>query len=312
MRPRVVVPACVAALVALTLLIVPATRHGISSLGGHPATVGNQSPLPESAHVVAQAPPPPPRLITPDDPGWDTIAKDIDVPKGASFFAWAFLDRASGRVIGSDNSDTGTNTTESMVKPWIASDYLRRLDQAGKKPSKTVLHELTLMIVDSNDNMAQKYYLLGGADADMQRMVAMCGLSHTSVHHNRWALTRMTPRDVLKYGTCVADGTAAGPHWTSWILDTMKHVRGGVKDQISVEVQGGRWGIIDGIPDNLVDGTSIKNGWTQYWDGTGWHVNCMAVNDAWIMSVMVRIGTLQQAADSCAGVAHALTVTPAI
>jgi hypothetical protein len=140
----------------------------------------------------------------------------------------------------------------------------------------------------------------------------MCGLTNTKIFPYWWSKTQMPPQDAVRYGACVASGRAAGTKWTPWILDTMRHVVGGVNDQVSVQVQGGRWGIIDGLPANLVATTSIKNGWTQY--GDGWHVNCLAINPAWILNVMVRVpGTrLQPAADVCASVARQLTVTPEI
>src|SRR5438552_1586761 len=111
--------------------------------------------------------------------------------------------------------------------PALGPRDLRRLDAAGKSPSDTVLSELTLMIIDSNDNMAEKYYEAGGSNAVMQRMISMCGLTHTKIFPYWWAKTQMSPQDAVRYGLCVANGTAAGPKWTPWLLETMKHVRGG-------------------------------------------------------------------------------------
>jgi hypothetical protein len=196
-----------------------------------------------------------------------------------------------------------------MVKAWIAADYLRQQAAAGKTPSAATLQELTLMIIDSNDDMAEKYYELDGSNAVIQRLISMCGLTHTTIYPYWWSKTQMSPQDAVKYGLCVANGTAAGPQWTKWILDTMKNVRGGVNDQVSVEQQGGRWGIIDGLPGNLVAGTSIKNGWTGGYSD-GWHVNCLAINDAWVLNVMTRVSSLQAGANVCASVAKQLTYTP--
>jgi hypothetical protein len=166
------------------------------------------------------------------------------------------------------------------------------------------------MIIDSNDDMAQKYYELGGANAVIQRMISMCGLTHTKIFPYWWAKTQMSPQDAIKYGLCVANGTAAGPKWTPWLLETMKHVRGGVADQISVTRQGGHWGIVDGLPPELAKTVSIKNGWTAYPDG--WHVNCLAIEQDWILNVMVRIGSLQAAANACRSVAQQLVYSPDI
>jgi hypothetical protein len=141
-------------------------------------------------------------------------------------------------------------------------------------------------------------------------MISMCGLTHTRIYPYWWSKTQMSPQDAVKYGLCVGNGKAAGPKWTPWLLETMKHVRGGVNDQISVARQGGHWGIIDGLPPELVSTVSIKNGWTAY--GDGWHVNCLAIQPDWILNVMVRIGSLQAAANACRSVAQQLTYNPDI
>jgi hypothetical protein len=202
-----------------------------------------------------------------------------------------------------------------MVKAWITGDYLRTQDQKGQTPSPSVLNELTLMIINSNDDIAQKYYVLDGGDADMTRMIKMCGLAQTTITSGLWAETNMTAEDAVTYGKCIADGVAAGPKWTPWLLDTMKHVQGAANYQPSVQVQGGRWGIVDGLPANLVPDTSIKNGWTYYWND-GWHVNCLAINPAWVLSVMVRVQgnsiVPSVPAGVCQSVAQQLTVTPEV
>ena len=308
MRPRWVLMTWIAAVVGVALLAVPATRNALSTVGVRSRAIASgvtsSSSDARAVKIVTQAPPPPPTLRAP------AAASSVKGPGNASFFSWAFLDRKTGTITGSANSATGTNSTESMVKAFITGDYLRRQDAAGKTPSDAVLGELTLMIIDSNDDMAEKYYELDGSNAVMQRMISMCGLTHTKIFPYWWAKTQMSPQDAVRYGLCVANGTAAGPKWTPWLLETMKHVRGGVDDQISVQKQGGRWGIIDGLPPALAGQVSIKNGWTAY--GDGWHVNCMAIAPDWILNVMVRIGTLQGGANTCKSVATQLIYNPDI
>jgi len=231
-------------------------------------------------------------------------ARPIRIP-GASLFGWALLDRLSGAMAGSPNSGRVVNTVESMIKPWIAADYLRRLAD-GRSPAADVLNELARMIVDSNDPAAEKYYQIGGGDAVVRRLIEVCRLSRVSIEPTKWSQTEMTPQAAARYGACLADGRAAGSTWTPWVLDTMKKVRGEVSDQISGAVQGGRWGIIDGLPADLADEVSIKNGWTSYLDG--WHVNCLALHRDWSLAVMLRMPSLRSAARACEDVARALVV----
>jgi hypothetical protein len=288
----------------MTLLAVPTTRASLTTLASRSRAAAGFGPdQPSTAQIVAQAAPPPPTLRAPANPA------SITSGGKTSFFSWALLDRKTGTVTGSANSATSTNSTESMVKAWITSDYLRQQAAAGTKPSDDVLNELTLMIVDSNDDMAEKYYRQDGANAVLQRMISMCGLTHTTLKPFYWAQTQMSPQDAVKYGLCVANGTAAGPQWTTWVLDTMKRVRGGVNDQISVQKQGGRWGIIDGLPPELAANVSIKNGWTGGYPD-GWHINCMAIDTAWILNVMTRVSSLQSGANVCKAVAQQLVYLP--
>jgi hypothetical protein len=202
-----------------------------------------------------------------------------------------------------------TSTVESMIKPWIAADHLRRLDAAGRRPDGSTLNELTLMIVDSHDPFAEKYYQIGGGDAVIRRLASICGLKRVQIKSTLWSWTEMTPQEAARYGHCLADGRGANPRWTPWVLDTMKKVRGDVEDQVSGAVQGGQWGIIDGLPPDLAREVSIKNGWTLYRDG--WHVNCLAVHPDWTLAVMLRTRNgLRAGAEACRMVAAALVVDP--
>ncbi len=226
---------------------------------------------------------------------------------GASYSGWALLDRHTGQTTGSSDAATRGNTTESMIKPWLVADFLRRESEAGRQPSAEDLNQMTLVIVDSNDPLAESYYQRGGADAVLRRLVQICGLTNLVIKSNLWGMTTMTPLDAVRYGACLADGRAAGPQWTDWLLETMKQIRGSVAEQRSGAVQGGRWGIIDGLPNELAKDTSFKNGWTSYMDG--WHVNCLAIHPDWVLSVLMRTWkNLDEAAAGCASIATRLVV----
>ncbi|GAA4692760.1 serine hydrolase [Phytohabitans rumicis] len=202
------------------------------------------------------------------------------------FSAWALLDRSTGKITGSANL-TATNSTESMIKIWLVSDYLRRTAQ----PSAARLAQASTAIRDSDDNAAQALYEAGGGDAVVQRMISTCGLTDTSIARpGWWSYTQMSARDAVRLGDCVKNGTAAGPKWTAWVLKEMSQVRGTTAAEDQHETSGGgRWGIIDGLPDAVVkQGVGIKNGWTAIGADNNWHVNCLAVADDWVLAVMMR------------------------
>ena len=286
------------------LTLISGCAHGAQWIKPPEAGQTTTTTTPEVTASPTPPPPPPPppqRMVVPAN------AADLKAP-GAAYSSWAFLDRRTGTVSGSANFATGRNTLESMIKPWIAGDYLRRLAESGKQPSQQAMNELQLMIIDSNDPMAEKYYQLGGADAVVKRLMTICQLPNVKIRSGWWSYTEMTSQEAIGYAACIADGRAAGPTWTPWLLDTMRNVRGTVAQQVSGAVEGGRWGIIDALPADVAAQTSIKNGFTSYKDG--WHVNCMAINQDWIMVVMMRrSGNLSGAAQACAAVAKAFVVT---
>lgn len=257
-------------------------------------------------------PPPPPTLES------GPVTAPASAPK---FFAWAFYDRRTQQMTGSANSAASTNTTESMIKVWLVSDYLRR--QGAKQPSKAALKYTSTAIRNSNDDSANWLYSQDGGRAAITRLASTCGLKTVKSSGSGWAYTTMTAQDAVRMGLCVADGRAAGPQWTEYVLEEMRHTQGttAAKDQ-EKRTGGGHWGIIDGLPENLRTEVSIKNGWTLIFADGLWHVNCLAVHKDWVLAVQMRLKAvnvslgqkdsagLAKAASICASVAEQLTVTP--
>lgn len=183
--------------------------------------------------------------------------------------SWAIAG-PGGITAASDNADTAHSTTESMVKPWIAADYLRR----NPDPSGRRLAELTDMIIDSSDTAAEDVYRAGGGTAVIERMIAICGLTRTRAVPGWWSRTETTAADAARLGACLADGRAAGGGWTPWLLDRMRDVRGE-----------GRFGAVQALP---AAGLAIKNGWTLIGTDGNWHVSCLAIGPGWSLGVLVR------------------------
>jgi hypothetical protein len=214
------------------------------------------------------------------------------------FLSWALMDRQTGGVTGSTNDTSATSSTESMIKIWIAADYLRRQAAAGNTPGQQRLDELTTMIRDSDDQAAEDIYRFDGGNDVVKRMISSCGLTGTTLVDGWWSKTQITARDATRLGLCVADGRAAGPTWTPWILTQMRQVRGE-----------GRFGIIDALPSSVAGATAIKNGWTLIDEDGKWHVACLAVQDGWILAVLTRYDGsrgLTYGASVCANVTRQL------
>jgi hypothetical protein len=192
------------------------------------------------------------------------------------FHSWALLDTRTRAITGSDNL-AATNDTVSMVKAWLAADYLRGATQRKETPTDDRLHALSIMIRDSDNDAAEDTYRRDGATGSIQRLISVCGLTDSSAVPDRWSETRMSARDAVRMGACLADGRAAGRQWTRWVLNEMRHVRGD-----------GRFGIVNALPPEAAATVALKNGWLLR-DETGlWHVNCLAVGNGWVLAVMLR------------------------
>jgi hypothetical protein len=228
----------------------------------------------------------------------------VNIDFQGEFLGWAMYDRHTGALTGANMSQT--SSTESMVKTWLVADYLRTADE----PSADYLKQAGEAIRWSDDGAAQMLYEAGGGDESIERMIATCGLVDTTVHEGWWSRTQMSPRDAIKLGECLADGKAAGPRWTEWLLNEMRSVEGTTAPEDQEETRGGgRWGIIDGVPAESAPAVALKNGWTSIGADGNWHLNCLAFTGDWTMSVMMRYPDelgLNYGASICQNIAHQL------
>jgi Beta-lactamase enzyme family len=270
--------AAVVSTVAVMLAVAAVAAWTNRATLGHAAgRLGGPDPAPAPVDSAAASSPSPsdegPGLSMAGQPAPPLLSPGpVDV-QVQGFFAWALLDRNTNTITGSANYTSATSSTESMIKAWISSDYLRQLGNAQPPGDKLAL--LTRMIRDSDDNAAEIIYDLDGSDAVAQRMIKICGLTETSIFDDWWSRTQVSARDAVRLGACVADGRAAGPKWTGWILNEMRQVRGE-----------GRFGIIDALQPDVASRTSIKNGWTIV--GDDWHLNCLAIVDQYVLAVLTR------------------------
>ncbi|MEU5779807.1 hypothetical protein [Micromonospora lupini] len=315
MRSRVTLVLAVVAVLLGGVLLVPTAYARLAaddSSGG-----GGGGAASSSVAAPAPTPPPPPTLA----------AGRVSVAFKGQFFSWALMDRKTGKISGSANM-ASTSSTESMLKAWIVSDYLRQLKD--RQPSTSMKKAASAAIRDSNDDAANAVYRAAGGSYTVppggepgpviKRAISICGLTDTRrgnvpKFEGWWSFTRMSPRDAVRLGDCIADGKAAGPKWTKWVLNEMSHVTGttAAKDQ-KARSGGGRWGIINGLPRSITaqGPVSIKNGWTPLAYDSNWHVNCLAVTGKWSLAVMLRYpikSGLDYGAKVCASVATQL-VTP--
>ncbi len=260
-----------------------------------------ESPAPEQPGAPTEqdqpTPSPSPTLEPLPFEAHDLTSLDID-----GWYAWSVLDRRTGEIIGSENM-TETSTTASMIKSWIVADYLRRTVEAGRTPTETELAEATKIIRDSDNTLTQEFYKNLGGSVTIKRLLSRCELTDSNVAEDGgWSRTELSPRDTARLGECIADGTAAGPEWTDWLLEEMRSVRGT-----------GDFGIRKAFPSAVSENIAIKNGWVDRTREQENHVNCLAIGDTWTMGVMLRYPVAQGyqvGMDNCQKVTEALLADP--
>lgn len=192
----------------------------------------------------------------------------------AGFLSWSLLDRRSGEIVGSQNM-AETTTTASMIKAWLAADYLRRASETGETPTNSRLNDLEVMIRDSNNEAADRTYTANGKAASIERLISICGLTDSSAVPGFWSNTNISAEDTVRMGECIADGRAAGETWTPWVLDMMRKVR-----------DVGDFGIRKAFPTDQQANVAIKNGWLLRDEDNNWHTNCLAIGDSWVLAVL--------------------------
>ncbi len=183
-------------------------------------------------------------------------------------WSWSLRELGSGAVVG---DGTLRNTTESMIKIWLAVDFLASRD--SRVPAEDEAR-VTRMIRSSDDRAAQTLYLRLGGDASIARMIRTCELRETLIHPGWWSKTTMSAADATALGRCVARGPGVSPRWRDKLLGLMRSVEPG--DAFGIPEAPALAGLRP----------AVKNGWTRH--GTWWAVNCLALWDRWVLAVMVH------------------------
>ncbi|WP_027660627.1 serine hydrolase [Salinispora fenicalii] len=271
----------------------PFASDAVAQWGESPAQEQSGGP----AEPAQPTPSPSPTLEPLPFAANDLTGLDID-----GWYAWSVLDRRTGEIIGSENM-AETSTTASMIKSWLVADYLRRTVEAGRTPTETELADATKIIRDSDNTRTQEFYNNLGRSVSIERLLSLCELTDSNVAEDGgWSRTELSPRDTARLGECIADGRAAGPEWTDWLLEEMRLVRGA-----------GDFGIRKVFPSAVSETIAIKNGWVDRTREQENHVNCLAIGDTWTMGVMLRYPVAQgyqYGMDNCQKVTEALLADP--
>jgi hypothetical protein len=219
--------------------------------------------------------------------------------KASGSWSWALRNTNTGEVIGSEDKASFTNNTESMIKVWIATDYLMDVEASGRQVTAAEQERLRKMIHFSDDQAAQWAYASRGSDLVVKRLISTCKLTDTKVTPNWWSKTQISARDAALMGDCVLNGKLLSPRWHDWLLGQMRSVD-----------PSNAFGVAE-APALAGKEVAIKNGWTEHTTAAGsvWAVNCLAVWGGWSLAVLTnypaKLGQ-SHGADICREVAQQL------
>jgi len=242
-----------------------AGRRVLEELGAQ----GNAPPPTPATEPSPTGPPPPPpfNLASLDASGIVTV-------DAKGWHSWALLDHKDGSILGSATQAEVARTC-SVIKVWIAADYLRRAAEKGTTPSTSKLAALSKMIRNSDNAVATTVFAELGKTASFSRLKELCQLTDFKPNSS-WGQCQMSARDLARLGAAVTTGVAAGPKWTEWLLNEMRLVKLGT------------WGIREAFPADQAAALAIKNGWDTTSATQTKHMNCMATTPRWTMITMTK------------------------
>ena len=228
------------------------------------------APLPRPATEPSPTgpPPPPPFSLA------SVNAAEVVKVDAKGWHSWALLDHKDGSLIGSATQAEVARTC-SVIKVWIAADYLRRASEKGTTPSTSKLASLSKMIRNSDNAVATTVFAELGKTASFNRLKELCQLTDFKPSSS-WGQCQMSARDLARLGAAVTTGVAAGPKWTEWLLNEMRLVKLGT------------WGIREAFPADRAAALAIKNGWDTTSATQTKHMNCMATTPRWTMITMTK------------------------
>ncbi|MEV4533147.1 serine hydrolase [Asanoa sp. NPDC049518] len=195
----------------------------------------------------------------------------------SGWYSWALLDTRTGELSGPTDR-TALSTTASLIKSWIGADFLHRTAERGQRPTDEEAEQLETMIRDSDNEAADALFDAVGREDSIRRLISTCDLHESmAASDGGWSGTLMSPADITRLGACIADGRAAGPVWTDYLLDQLRAVR-----------DDGDFGIRKAFPEDQQRTIATKNGWVDREEEQEYHVSCMAIGTGWVVGAMAR------------------------
>jgi len=241
------------AAVLLAVLLVGASSVGLQT---HRADQFNQVTL-LAAGPAGDAPTAPPGA----NADLDTLARQVtrDADRSGADITFSILDRRTGQVV--SGGDGVAFPIASVTKVFIADDLLEQTSTKGATLSPEDQRGLEAMLRSSADYPATEFWVRGGGNAIIDRIVRRYRLTSTTAPYNGdWWNTMSTTADLVRYYTMLLDGTGGLPPDQADII--LSNLAASTPRGIDGYPQ--RFGIPEAL---FAEPVAVKQGWMCCWNG---------------------------------------------
>ena len=188
---------------------------------------------------------------------WLARRATAEANKRGADISLTVLDRTNGDLIVS--GDRAPFPIASVAKLFIADDLLTETARRKAKLSDQDRRGLDVMLRSSDDFPADDFWVQGGGNAVIKRVVARYKLSGTTAPYDgNWWNTMSTTADLVRYYDMLLDGTGGLPAQQAAVMLADL----GASTPIGTDGYPQRFGIPDGL---FAEKVAVKQGWMCCW-----------------------------------------------
>ena len=209
--------------------------------------------------AAPQAPPPAPLPDPTADLDVRARKAAADAARNGADITFTVLDRRTGRVV--SGGDPAPFPIASVAKLFIADDLLMGLSRRNAQLNREDRRGLEIMLRSSDDFQANDFWVQGGHNEVIERIVTRYKLASTTAPYNGdWWNTMSTTADLVRYYDMLLDGTGGLPSAQADIIISNL----AASTPLGIDGYPQRFGIPDAL---YAEPVAVKQGWMCCWNG---------------------------------------------
>ena len=209
--------------------------------------------------AAPQAPPPAPLPDPTADLDVRARKAAADAARNGADITFTVLDRRTGRVV--SGGDPAPFPIASVAKLFIADDLLMGLSRRNAQLNREDRRGLEIMLRSSDDFQANDFWVHGGRNEVIERIVTRYKLASTTAPYNGdWWNTMSTTADLVRYYDMLLDGTGGLPSAQADIIISNL----AASTPLGIDGYPQRFGIPDAL---YAEPVAVKQGWMCCWNG---------------------------------------------